>query len=96
MSSALDKLNKLNSRLRCVANGKTDVNSIRAEMNGAVRVTTAKEAPSVAPIVSGLGLKTRAKTSRRPRPAGARRRSQAMSRSMCSFCSIGTMQRRRP
>ena len=39
MGEALDKLTKLDGRLRCVANGKTEVNAVRAQQNGAVRLT---------------------------------------------------------
>ncbi|RYE57668.1 MAG: peptidase S8 and S53 subtilisin kexin sedolisin, partial [Rhizobiaceae bacterium] len=38
MAGPLDRLTKLDSRLRCVANGATEVNAIRAEQNGAVRL----------------------------------------------------------
>jgi subtilisin family serine protease len=38
MAGPLDRLTKLDSRLRCVANGDTDVNAIRAEQSGAVRL----------------------------------------------------------
>ncbi len=38
MPGPLDRLTKLGSRLRCVANGDTDVNAIRAEQSGAVRL----------------------------------------------------------
>lgn len=41
MPNPLDKMTKLHSRLRCVANGKTEVNAVRAEQNGAVAVTAA-------------------------------------------------------
>lgn len=39
MGGPLDRLTKLDGRLRCVANGRTEVNSIRAELSGAVRLT---------------------------------------------------------
>ena len=39
MGNPLDRLEKLHSRLRCVANGKTEINAVRAQRNGAVRVT---------------------------------------------------------
>lgn len=38
MRGPLDRLTKLDSRLRCVANGETDVNAVRAQQNGAVRL----------------------------------------------------------
>jgi subtilisin family serine protease len=38
MAGPLDRLTKLNGRLRCVANGATEVNAIRARQNGAVRL----------------------------------------------------------
>lgn len=38
MGKPLDGLTKLHSRLRCVANGKTEINTVRAQQNGAVRV----------------------------------------------------------
>ncbi|HEX8573672.1 MAG TPA: S8 family serine peptidase [Allosphingosinicella sp.] len=41
MASPVDSLIKLHSRLRCVANGRTDVNALRAQRNGAVRVASA-------------------------------------------------------
>jgi subtilisin family serine protease len=41
MANPLDRMRKLHSRLRCVANGKSDVNAVRAQRNGAVRVTAA-------------------------------------------------------
>jgi len=40
MANPLDRMRKLHSRLRCVANGKSDVNAVRAQRNGAVRVTS--------------------------------------------------------
>lgn len=39
MPGPLDKLTKLDGRLRCVANGSTHVNAVRAQQNGAVRLT---------------------------------------------------------
>jgi hypothetical protein len=41
MANPLDKMEKLHSRLRCVANGKTETNAVRAQQNGAMR-TAAK------------------------------------------------------
>src|SRR5687768_86127 len=38
MPQPLDELRKLGSRLRCVANGDTGVNTIRAERSGAIQV----------------------------------------------------------
>ena len=38
MAGPLDRLTKLESRLRCVANGATAVNAVRAQQNGAVRL----------------------------------------------------------
>jgi subtilisin family serine protease len=55
MANPLDKLHKLDSRLRCVANGKTDVNAVRAQQNGAVRVTAAaqsKPVPALAAVTA--------------------------------------------
>ena len=43
MANPLDKMEKLDSRLRCVANGKTEINAVRAQQNGAVRVTPAAQ-----------------------------------------------------
>ncbi len=36
MAGPLDRLTKLDGRLRCVANGKTEINAVRAQQNGAV------------------------------------------------------------
>lgn len=41
MGKPLDRLTKLHSRLRCVANGKTEINAVRAQQNGAVRLKPA-------------------------------------------------------
>ena len=38
MPNPLDLMAKLDSRLRCVANGNADVNAVRAQQNGAVRL----------------------------------------------------------
>ena len=60
MGEALDKLTKLDGRLRCVANGKTEVNAVRAQQNGAVRLT--ESAPQAvqaeAAVLDGAGRKT--------------------------------------
>jgi hypothetical protein len=40
MTSPLDNLGKLNSRLRCVADGDRYVNAVRAQQDGAVQVST--------------------------------------------------------
>ncbi|MHC2733388.1 hypothetical protein ACVIEO_006965 [Rhizobium leguminosarum] len=41
MANPLDRMRKLNSRLRCVANGDSNVNAVRAQQNGAVRLKPA-------------------------------------------------------
>jgi subtilisin family serine protease len=41
MNGPLDALDKLDSRLRCVANGKPEINAVRSQQNGAVRVSKA-------------------------------------------------------
>ncbi|TDW68996.1 subtilase family protein [Novosphingobium sp. PhB55] len=61
MPGPLDRLTKLDSRLRCVANGATEVNAIRAEQNGAVRLkpkARAKLAPATVLPASGETLKS--------------------------------------
>lgn len=60
MKSPLDRLRKLHSRLRCVANGGTEVNALRAQRNGAVRVKRARsaDAQSMDAIARQRGLKT--------------------------------------
>lgn len=65
MAGPLDKLKKLDARLRCVANGKSDVNAVRARQNGAVRVRQrAATVPPVAlPLVDG-GLKSQRRSVR--------------------------------
>lgn len=42
MAGPLDNLTKLDGRLRCVANGRTEVNAVRAQQNGAVRLIPKK------------------------------------------------------
>src|SRR5687768_12361965 len=65
MAGPLDKLTKLDARLRCVANGKPDVNAVRARQNGAVRVKqrAATVQPVALPLVDG-GLKTQGRSVR--------------------------------
>src|SRR4051812_11996634 len=61
MDRPLDKLTKLHSRLRCVANGKTDVNAVRARQNGAVRLKPAADRavePELAAAAVEPGLKS--------------------------------------
>lgn len=60
MSNPLNGLTKLHSRLRCVANGRADVNAIRAQQNGAVRVTkeSAQPVPDVGKVTLEQGLKS--------------------------------------
>ena len=68
MARPLDKLTKLHSRLRCVANGKTDVNGVRARQNGAVRLNAdamSRQAPAPSPLAASLGPKTRERIARR-------------------------------
>jgi hypothetical protein len=73
MTGPLDRLTKLDSRLRCVANGATEVNAIRAEQNGAVRLKPGSRqamASSLAIPVDGESLKSLGRTFRstlRPR-----------------------------
>lgn len=50
MAGPLDRLTKLHSRLRCVANGATGVNASRAQQNGAVRVERTPRRAQVAAI----------------------------------------------
>jgi subtilisin family serine protease len=52
MANPLDKLEKLHSRLRCVANGKTEINAVRAQQNGAVRVSAAAQTKQVPDLVA--------------------------------------------
>lgn len=62
MTEPLKGLTKLHSRLRCVANGKSDVNRIRAQQNGAVKVRTRKRdedaIPSLTTAMRMAGPKT--------------------------------------
>lgn len=59
MGEPLDRLTKLDNRLRCVANGNADVNRVRAEKNGAVRVRASAREPALPdPAEGGPGLKT--------------------------------------
>lgn len=53
MPNPLDKMRKLDSRLRCVANGKTEINAVRAQQNGAVRVTPSAQRKPV-PALSAV------------------------------------------
>lgn len=55
MANPLDGMRKLHSRLRCVANGKADVNAVRAQRNGAVRVTSADKR-AMAPALAAVTL----------------------------------------
>jgi len=60
MANPLDKLEKLHSRLRCVANGKPEINAVRAQRNGAVRVTQAaqqKGVPELAAVTPAESIK---------------------------------------
>ncbi|MGR9249455.1 S8 family serine peptidase [Rhizobium leguminosarum] len=52
MANPLDRMRKLNSRLRCVANGDSNVNAVRAQQNGAVRLKPAAQKLEVPDIVS--------------------------------------------
>ncbi|MCH4547476.1 S8 family serine peptidase [Rhizobium changzhiense] len=52
MANPLDRMRKLNSRLRCVANGDSNVNAVRAQQNGAVRLKPAAQKLKVPDIVS--------------------------------------------
>lgn len=67
MSHPLEGLTKLHSRLRCVANGKADVNAIRAQQNGAVRVTSvsSETAPNLRKVTLAQGLKSLGRDVRR-------------------------------
>jgi hypothetical protein len=59
MAGPLDKLTKLDGRLRCVANGRTEVNSVRAQQNGAVRIRPdSKAAARVPPELAEAGPKS--------------------------------------
>ena len=60
MGEALDKLTKLDGRLRCVANGKTEVNAVRAQQNGAVRLkeSAPQAVQAEAAVLDGAGRKT--------------------------------------
>jgi len=67
MAGPLDRLTKLDSRLRCVANGATEVNAVRAEQNGAVRLKPRSRqamASSLAIPVDGESLKSLGRTLR--------------------------------
>ena len=59
MARPLDDMTKLHSRLRCVANGKTEVNGSR-QQNGAVRLNerAAQGGPAFSSLDAGQGLKT--------------------------------------
>ena len=60
MANPLDKMEKLHSRLRCVANGKTEINAVRAQQNGAVRVSPAaqrKRVPDLAAVTPEESLR---------------------------------------
>jgi subtilisin family serine protease len=64
MSNPLDKLQKLDSRLRCVANGKTEINAVRAQQNGAVRVARKareKSVPTLAAVTADVCALQKAK-----------------------------------
>ncbi|MGZ8999156.1 MAG: hypothetical protein ACXW2T_09905, partial [Allosphingosinicella sp.] len=67
MPNPLEGLTKLHSRLRCVANGKTDVNAIRAQQNGAVRVTSVSSVPvpNLRKVTLAQGLKSLGRDVRR-------------------------------
>ncbi|MDI7865330.1 S8 family serine peptidase [Rhizobiaceae bacterium n13] len=52
MVNPLDRMRKLNSRLRCVANGDSNVNAVRAQQNGAVRLKPAAQKLKVPDLVS--------------------------------------------
>ena len=52
MANPLDKMEKLHSRLRCVANGKPEINAVRAQQNGAVRVSAAESRKQVPDLVA--------------------------------------------
>lgn len=61
MGRPLDTLTKLHSRLRCVANGQSDVNGVRAQQNGAVRLAASSrrtDLPSLSAVEQGQGLKS--------------------------------------
>lgn len=58
MGKALDQLDKLDSRLRCVANGETEINAVRAAQNGAVRIKTTLQAAARPRVIVEPGLKT--------------------------------------
>lgn len=77
MATLLDRMTKLHSRLRCVANGKTDVNAVRAQQNGAVRVAKTNVAPPVASS-SGEVATTRAQRQRRLRGTRIRSKQKAL------------------
>ena len=60
MAKPLDQMEKLHSRLRCVANGNTEINAVRAQQNGAVRVTSAsrlKHVPELAAVTPEESLR---------------------------------------
>ena len=52
MANPLDKLLKLDGRLRCVANGRSEINAVRAQQNGAVRLKPAAPMVEVPDIVA--------------------------------------------
>ena len=61
MANPLEGLTKLHSRLRCVANGKTEVNGIRAQRNGAVRLKDAakeRALPELSAVTVDQGVKS--------------------------------------
>lgn len=51
MANPLDQMRKLHSRLRCVANGDSEVNAVRAQQNGAVRLKPAAQKLRVPDII---------------------------------------------
>ncbi|GAA3102958.1 hypothetical protein GCM10010520_55100 [Rhizobium viscosum] len=60
MVNPLDRMRKLNSRLRCVANGDSSVNAVRAQQNGAVRLKPAAQklaVPDLANLTAGDSVK---------------------------------------
>jgi subtilisin family serine protease len=64
MASPLDQMPKLHSRLRCVANGDTKVNAVRAQQNGAVRLRPAAqklEVPDIATMTLDDSIKEKPK-----------------------------------
>ncbi|MCP4384603.1 MAG: peptidase S8 and S53 subtilisin kexin sedolisin, partial [Hyphomicrobiales bacterium] len=79
MDKPLDHLTKLHSRLRCVANGDTKVNAVRAQQNGAVRVK-ADAGPQAVPSLDDVTLETTVRTDgTRMRGIKRRRRQRALS-----------------